>query len=218
MIEQGSEEWREQRRGKITASEAYCLLAKGTKASLFSAGANTYKNRLIAERLGCCLKEVKAHALEHGKTFEPEARREYQIKTGNVVFTAEFMEHPDYPFFGASPDGFIREDNDLFGDIKKITEIKCPSEAENHIAHIMGYLPEKYYVQMQSNMLVLKVDCCDFISYYPGLGENSLFIREVKADMALIPQLLKRAILFEREINAGIEFIKKQGVYYASTN
>ena len=66
------------------------------------------------------------------------------------------MQHPKYPFLGASPDGInIDESSEKYG---KMLEIK------NVVSRVITGIPKnEYWIQMQLQMEVCDLDECDFL-------------------------------------------------------
>lgn len=103
FCKQGSKEWHELRKNKITASNAHLLLEKGAAAAL-AANSKTFNGNYWTER---------------GKTLEPEAIDIYQQVYGVDTLHVGFVTNDTLPNCGASPDG-------IAGDT--LLEVKCFSE------------------------------------------------------------------------------------------
>jgi putative phage-type endonuclease len=95
-------------------------------------------------------KFVGNEATRFGSKFEEIASRIYQHKTKQVVLEFGLLQHPNYSFVGASPDG-ITPDGIML-------EIKCPMHRK-----ITGVVPSNYWCQMQVQMEVADLDNCDFV-------------------------------------------------------
>ena len=118
-MEQRSEEWFQQRLGKVTASRISDVIAK-TKTGV-STSRHNYLIQLVSERLtGKKAETYINQAMQDGIDREDEARTLYELKFGKVNEVG-FFEHPTILMSGASPDGALVNDN---GGI----EIKCPIE------------------------------------------------------------------------------------------
>lgn len=163
MIEQRSEEWFQQRLGKVTASKVYDVMSK-TKSG-YSASRKNYMMQLLCERLtGNREDSYQNAAMMRGTELEPFARIAYEASSGLLVEEAEFVSHPDIEWFGASPDGFV-------GDAGLI-EIKCPNTAQ-HVEFLRtGKIETKYEWQMRAQMACTDRGWCDFASYDDRLPEN----------------------------------------------
>ena len=118
---QGTPEWFEQRRGKVTASRIADLMAK-TKSG-YSTSRQNYLMQLLCERLTGKVEEgYKSTAMQRGNDLEAEARNWYQLETGESVEEVSFIDHPEINFAGASPDGLVGAEG--------LIEIKCPNTAK----------------------------------------------------------------------------------------
>lgn len=162
-IEQGSPEWFEQRRGKVTASRIADIMAK-TKSG-YSTSRQNYLMQLLCERLtGKVEESFKSSAMQRGNDLEPEARNWYQLETGEIVEQVSFIDHPNIDDAGASPDGLVGAEG--------LIEIKCPNTA-THIETLRSKKPsDRYYKQMQWQMACTGRKWCDFVSFDNRLPDN----------------------------------------------
>lgn len=162
-IEQGSPEWFEQRRGKVTASRIADIMAK-TKSG-YSTSRQNYLMQLLCERLtGKVEESFKSAAMQRGNDLEPEARNWYQLETGEIVEQVSFIDHPNINDAGASPDGLVGTEG--------LIEIKCPNTA-THIETLRSKKPsDRYYKQMQWQMACTGRKWCDFVSFDNRLPDN----------------------------------------------
>lgn len=162
-IEQGSPEWFEQRRGKVTASRIADIMAK-TKSG-YSTSRQNYLMQLLCERLtGKVEESFKSSAMQRGNDLEPEARNWYQLETGEIVEQISFIDHPNIDDAGASPDGLVGNEG--------LIEIKCPNTA-THIETLRSKKPsDRYYKQMQWQMACTGRKWCDFVSFDNRLPDN----------------------------------------------
>lgn len=96
-------------------------------------------------------------ALIWGTRFEPIAKEIYCFTEGVKLVDLSCVQHPEYPFIGASPDGLILTNDERNG---RLIELKCPiSRSFNSETPI----PDAYYHQMQ-----LQIECtglaeCDYV-------------------------------------------------------
>ena len=112
---QRSAEWFEARKGKMTASD-------------FGAIMGVDPNRTREDVLRAKVREVHGAekewkgniATQWGETHENEARESFEVCTGARVIRASFVVSDNFPWMGASPDGFIE------GQDEALLEIKCP--------------------------------------------------------------------------------------------
>jgi putative phage-type endonuclease len=195
-VEQGSDEWKAARLGKVTASRVADVVAK-TKTGWGASRAN-YMAELLVERLtGVPADAYTNTAMQWGTITEPEARMEYQLSTGCEVQQVGFVPHPTITMAGCSPDGLIvgdAWDAGLVGESAEraarvidagLVEIKCPNSA-THIETLLGRpprVPDKYEKQIQFQLACTGRQWCDFVSYDPRLPEPMrLFIRRIERD------------------------------------
>src|ERR1044072_8526340 len=102
-IEQGTDEWRALRLGKVTASRVADIVAK-TKTGYSTSRAN-YAAQLICERLtGVPTETFTNAAMQWGTDMEPEARAAYEFNRAAKVEQVAFVPHPTIADAGCSPD------------------------------------------------------------------------------------------------------------------
>ena len=193
MIEQGTDEWRQQRAGKVTASRIADVMA--TTKSGYGASRATYMAELLVERLsGQPVDGFTNAAMQWGTDQEPHAREAYEFITLNDVEQVGFIDHPTIAMAGASPDGQIGADG--------LVEIKCPNSA-THIATLRGAeIDGKYLKQMQWQMACTGRDWCDFVSFDPRLpDEMQIHIRRVQRDPAMIVEMETAVRTFLAEVD-----------------
>ena len=190
---QGTPEWFEQRRGKVTASRIADLMAK-TKSG-YSASRQNYLMQLLCERLTGKVEEgYKSAAMQRGNDLEAEARNWYQLETGESVEEVSFIDHPKINFAGASPDGLVGAEG--------LIEIKCPNTA-THIETLRKKEPiDRYYKQMQWQMAVTGRKWCDFVSFDNRLPDNlAYFCKRILRDEAVIQEIEQEVQAFLLELD-----------------
>lgn len=191
--EQGSPEWFQVRLGKVTASRVSDVIAK-TKSGWSASRAN-YLAQLVAERLtGQPQESYTNAAMQWGTDNEPLARAAYEFRTDATVTPAWFIDHPNIPMTGASPDGLI-------GNVG-LVEIKCPNTS-THIETLLGKtIPSKYETQMQWQMACTGVQWCDFVSFDPRMPEAMrLFVCRLPRDDKRIAELEAEIKAFLKELD-----------------
>ena len=190
---QGTPEWFEQRRGKVTASRIADLMAK-TKCG-YSTSRQNYLMQLLCERLTGKIEEgYKSAAMQRGNDLEAEARNWYQLETGESVEEVSFIDHPKINFAGASPDGLVGAEG--------LIEIKCPNTA-THIETLRKKEPiDRYYKQMQWQMAVTGRKWCDFVSFDNRLPDNlAYFCKRIPRDEAVIQEIEQEVQAFLLELD-----------------
>lgn len=200
MHDQGSQEWLQERCGKVTASRIADLMAR-TKSGWGASRAN-YASQLICERLtGCVQPSFTNAAMIHGTETEPEARRAYEFYVDRDVQQVGFAPHPTIEMAGASPDGLVGDDG--------LLELKCPNTATHIETLLLGQIPDKYVKQMQFQMACTGRTWCDFASYDNRLPERMrLYVRRVNRDEALVAEIEKEVRQFLNEIAESVEMLR----------
>lgn len=201
MIEQGSEEWRRVRLGKVTASRIGDMLAR-TKAGDWGAMRANYRAQLVAERLtGLIVESYTNAAMEWGIERETEARAAYAFHVNRDVDRIDFVPHPVIAMSGASPDGRVGTDG--------LVEIKCPTTA-THIKTLLGAsVPSEYVHQMQWQMACDGRSWCDFVSFDPRMPEDMrLFVKRLPRDQAHIDMIAAEVVVFLAEIDDTVSRLK----------
>lgn len=142
-FDQGSAEWIQHRFNFITASSISTILGNNNNKS--------YKN-LIAEKAsnGKYKPNITSNSTKWGHRYEPVANMIYSYKNNLVIHECGFVNNPQYPLLGASPDGIINSD--------LLIEIKCPISRK-----IDGNIKPEYYHQIQQQLFVCDAKYCDFV-------------------------------------------------------
>lgn len=198
MIEQGSDEWRRERCGRITASRIVDVMAK-LKSGQPAATRKTYLSEIVAERLSGEPQDngYTNAAMQWGIDTEPLARDAYEAKTLTPVEQVGMIRHPDMDFAGASPDGVVG---------KGLVEIKCP-KTSTHIDTLLSQkIDRKYLLQMQWQMACTGAKWCDFVSYDNRLPEpHDLWIKRVERDEKQIKEIESELRKFNEEVETIIK-------------
>lgn len=110
---QGTPEWHADRADKITCSRLGAIL-----------GLDPYctPKRYWEELVGLRKPFAGNAATQWGQEHEADARRSYEIETGELVELCGFVTHPEFPWFGGSPDGLVGNQGGV--------EFKCPYRGE----------------------------------------------------------------------------------------
>lgn len=195
-MDQGSQEWFDVRRGKVTASQIAALTAK-TKSGWGASRAN-YMAQIIAERLtGETAESYTNGAMAWGTDTEPKARAAYQFRKVCEVVEVGFIDHPTVTMSGASPDGLIGDDG--------LVEIKCPNTATHIDTMLRGAIPGKYVKQVQWQLACTQRDWCDFVSYDPRMPEAMcLFVKRIAFDAEMVARLETQVSEFLVEVETKI--------------
>lgn len=198
--EQGSEEWYEERLGRVTASRVKDVVWRDRYGKPYKAY-DTYMMELIAERITGKRKRFSAGVLEWGKTYEEEAANLYEEITGNEISTSGFVKI-DGIEAGASPDRLVGDDGTV--------EIKCPN-TDTYVKYVLeGKVPNIYYDQIQWQLYATGRQWCDFVSYDPEVQEPypSIFIVRVERDDEYIACMVERVKEFLALMNEKLQKLR----------
>jgi putative phage-type endonuclease len=200
-IEQRTDEWFQQRLGKVTASRMSDVLAR-IKSGEAAVRAN-YKAQLVAERLtGYPQDSYTNAAMKWGTDQEPFARLAYEIEADEFVKECGFIDHPVIAMSGASPDGLVGKDG--------MVELKCP-ETKTHLQMLLtGEVSSKWIDQV-----VWQLACNpdrewnDFVSFDPRLPpELRVFKKRFYRDNDVIKSYETEVKLFLSEVDAMVLKLK----------
>lgn len=209
MIEQRTEEWFQQRLGKVTASRISDVIAK-TKTGVSTSRQN-YLVQLVSERLtGKKGDSYVNQAMLDGIERESAARELYMQTRGVSVTEVGFFDHPIIKNSGASPDGAVNAEEE--GKYAGLIEIKCPIETTHTNTLMSKSVPSKYIPQIQWQMASVSpnVKWVDFISFNPNFPDTmQLFVARVERDNAYIAELEAEVIKFLDEVDATILKLKE---------
>lgn len=183
-IEQGSPEWLALRLGIPTASMFECLLVNGKGEAGFGAGALTYMDQLIGERITGEAAELpfSTSATERGHELEQVAR-DLHMATCDLPTerVAIILNHGA----GYSPDGLIGNDG--------LIEIKTKLPKFQVGVILAGEIPKEHAAQCQGGLWLAEREWIDFVSYWPGMP---LFVKRAYRDESTIRKLSERVKTF----------------------
>jgi putative phage-type endonuclease len=206
MIEQRTEEWFQQRLGKVTASRISDVIAK-TKTGVSTSRQN-YLVQLVSERLtGKKGDSFVNQAMLDGIEREGAARAIYMLNRDVSVTEVGFFDHPVIKNSGASPDGAVNAEEE--GKYAGLIEIKCPIETTHTNTLMSKSVPSKYIPQMQWQLACTGAKWVDFVSYNPNFPmELQLFVARVDRDDTYIGELEAEVIKFLDEVKQTIIKLK----------
>lgn len=194
-IAQNTEEWQRIRRGKVTASNAACLLVSTTTSTgkptagsegPLGKGAVTYAKKIAMELLyqnaGFGEEKFYNDAMQRGHEHEHEAAMEFERKTDLKTDYCGFISMSNR--MGASPDRLVKD--------KKIGLEMKSARADIHFDRLLD--PESFikqhYAQVQFNLLVSGYDRWALTSYNPTFSDDEkLLITWVERDEVVISKL-----------------------------
>lgn len=197
---QGGGAWLNQRVGKLTASRMAAAM-DFTKAGKPGATRVALMKELLAERItGDAVPHFVNDAMRHGIEFEPVAKEEFQVETGDLLTPCGFIEHPSIEYFGASPDSLLGAD--------AVVEFKCPTTT-THIGWILdGKVPDQHKPQILAQLACTRRQRAVFVSFDPRIpGARRMFVREWQPNAEEIAAVEQAAIEFLRELDALFEQI-----------
>ncbi len=168
-ISQGSQEWLDLRKSKITATDATVIV-----------GISPWKTpyQLWLNKIGEYPDQQQTEAMRRGLDLEDEARKTFEKLTGINVRPRIVVSNSN-DWMMASLDG-------LSEDEKEIVEIKCPGQFD-HSSAVSGKIPDKYYPQLQHQMAVCEAPRAFYFSYDGHDGVNL----EVKRDDLFIEKMIE---------------------------
>ena len=175
--EQRSPQWFEQRKDKLTSSDAGTVLGKNPY---------TKSHELLFQKCGIERPFISNVATLHGQRYEDTAIEIYCRITGRINHDFGLLCYTDvnkdsndynnnYDFIAGSPDGISESiDNP---DVEPILiEVKCPYKRPIKD----GLIPECYVSQVQLNLFICDLSIADFIEYSPM--ENKINIVRIYKD------------------------------------
>ena len=191
MIEQGTDEWRQLRCGKLGASQVHMAIAR-TKSG-WSASRENIMAQIIVERMtGIPTEGFTSSAMEWGTATEPQARAAYAFSKDVEVQLASFVPHPRIAGTGASPDGLIGSGG---------LEIKCPNTATHIDTLLNGTIDGKYITQMHWQMACAGLEWVDFVSFDPRLPGLELWVKRIEREDKPISLLEEQVAEFLAEVD-----------------
>ena len=207
MIEQRTEEWFQQRLGKVTASRISDVIAK-TKTGVSTSRQN-YLVQLVSERItGKKGDSFVNQAMLDGIEREGAARAIYMLNRDVSVTEVGFFDHPVIKNSGASPDGAVNAEED--GKYAGLIEIKCPIETTHTNTLMSKSVSSKYIPQMQWQLACTGAKWVDFVSYNPNFPmELQLFVARVDRDNTYIAELEAEVLKFLDEVDQTILKLKE---------
>lgn len=186
---QKSKEWFEQRNNCLSATAIAIVLDEDPYSSPI---------KLFLDKCGRGEPFVENANVHHGKKYENIGAMYYGFRNNVVVGEYGLLIHDKYSYIGASPDGIC--DASTYDSshksklVGRLLEIKFPKQRRIlKTGRIDGdIVPHYYYVQVQTQLFVTKLDECDFLQC--KIEEYDSW-EEYLADSAEIPGLSKKTNL-----------------------
>ncbi|XP_043189318.1 uncharacterized protein LOC122363763 [Amphibalanus amphitrite] len=171
--------WHAMRFGRVTASKAYaaahCQKLDGTIVSGI-VGAATLKD---------------SAAMERGRVLEPQVLDVVGNHLGVELRRAGLILSPNYPMFGASPDGLTPDGS--------VVEVKCPVDEKNFHKYILanGQVAARFRAQLQMLMTLASAKRSFFCVAHPDFERSGrVSIVELETDEKYSEDLLNRCDSF----------------------
>jgi hypothetical protein len=170
---QGSQEWLDIRKGRLTASQMSQIL---TPTGKLSTQADKLARKLAREcRFDDPIAPRPTAAMKWGTDMEPLARAEFIAETGHDVGQVGFVTHDNYYSLGCSPDGLLWPQFATSGSgwIAGL-EIKCPAIdtlVDWKLAQRANpaFIPPEHLPQIHGSMIVTGLRTWHFAAFFPGV-------------------------------------------------
>ena len=177
---QRTDEWYKFRHNLITASNAYkAFETQATVNQLIYDKCQPLKTNTENDE-NMEVKVVNTTTTLHwGQKYEPLSVLLYEEMYNVTVEDFGCIQHNEYSFLGASPDGIIvSKHNERYG---RMLEIK------NIVNRVINGIPKKeYWIQMQLQMEVCDLNTCDFLeTKFVEYSDSSEFYEDTKIDPLL---------------------------------
>ncbi|WP_456867550.1 YqaJ viral recombinase family protein [Galbibacter sp. BG1] len=203
FIEQGTQEWLELRKNKITASNYDAIMAgsivgdKFNPNAAFGDTAKKYAMKKALERTtNNLIEEVKTYDMKRGNELEPLARVGYELETFETVLPGGIAYNKNYL---ASSDGLIKGQ-------KGGVEFKSVKYNTHFKRLIAGGYDKTYKWQIVGNMWLYKLDWIDFCQYcHEFPEEKQIYIHRVHKNLDDIEKLIRRLTVFNQEIEKYVK-------------
>lgn len=195
-LEQGTEEWLEVRKGKITGSMLPKLISSKTLKVLTGETANSVLSGVVASKSVLVAEDILIPQFINGHTGEGLAKRKYQKKFNKSVKEVGFLES-DCGRYGMSPDGLVGDEG--FIEIKTMSvNIYTTSVLEDGEPALYG--TSNYYMQILMGFIVNpNFKWCDFVMYNLSMDEATNFkvirIERNEEHIEIVKKVLENEIL-----------------------
>ncbi|EGR8595355.1 YqaJ viral recombinase family protein [Listeria monocytogenes] len=162
-LEQGTDEWHDQRRGIITASVVGKLITSKTLKAAANPESRSLTAHLVAERItGWTDPTYISDDMLRGMADEPRARDKYAEHFNVPVRQVGFMIRETRGVkLGYSPDGLVGDDG--------LIEVKSRLQKKQVETVLSGEPPAENMAQLQCGLFVSGREWIDYISYSGGM-------------------------------------------------
>lgn len=170
---QGTDEWHEARRGRITGSrfkDARDRLKNGQP----SGKCMLYALDVARERCGGkAADKYQNAAMRFGTEQEPEARAAYEAFSGNVVYEVGFAVDEE-GYFGLSPDGLVGDDG--------VLEIKTMVSSDTLFKAMVDGDISEYIDQINGYLWLLGRKWVDLVLWAPDLAPLGMQMKVIRIE------------------------------------
>ncbi len=208
---QGDDLWCAARVGRITGSNIDALLAAPTtrqstrKGVVCPAGTEAlekteYRQKLVVERIyGRAVNNVTTQYMKDGSDREPFARMIYEAEIQMPVELVGFALHPEWDWFGCSPDGLVGEDGGI--------ELKCPAEmTHDAYAANLDLLVDEYKGQVLGNLICFpEREWWDLVSFQPYAPDAIKLLKAPRFHRSDWAETISRIEDEAQQMNAQVE-------------
>lgn len=186
---QGSDEWHQQRRGKICASEVRHIITPTLKIA-DNDNTRSHVYELAAQRITDYTEPTYlGDEMLRGINDEPIARQLYNDNFSPVT-ECGFITNDDHGFtIGYSPDGLVGDDG--------LIEVKGRRQKFTVQSIVDGEVPKEHILQIQTGLLVTGRKWCDYLSF---TGGTPLMPIRVYPDKDVHEAIIKACTAFETRI------------------
>lgn len=202
-IIQGSDEWLEQRLGLLTASEVKLIVTPGTLKPAKNEKTRAHLYELLSQRITRHVEpRYVSDDMLRGQDDELEARRLYSEQYAPVTECGFITRTWGHLTIGYSPDGLVGDDG-LIECKSRRPKFQVQTFLEWHRGKSV---PEEYYLQLQTGLLVTERAWIDLVSYSGGLP---MCVMRVLPDDTVMASILSAAFAFEEQLLADWETYRR---------
>jgi len=203
QVEQGSDEWLDLRRTRITASRLADVCAKPDTKRY-----QKYRQEKVLELLGHKAVEETPEWASHGKENEPRALAGYDYKYEQEIEHNIFLISNKYDWLAASPDLMHTPDYDAGGEVKCRALYKNYRQFRQMAEHFKGNyrcIPPADRHQVQGSIWLTGFSYWWYINYYIGddlEGGMTQKIHRVAVprNQQLIDKMEERCLIFMKDV------------------
>ena len=168
-VEQGSDQWLAERRGRITCSRLADVMAKPTTKRY-----KQYRREIVQELLGYESVEESPEWAAHGREQEPRALGAYQYQYQVELEHDAILIHPVYDWLACSPDFLVAPTLEEGG------EVKCRKLYKNYRKYrMLEKCPPENRHQVQGAMWVTDFLTWKYVNYYEGPDMDGVQQRKI---------------------------------------